>query len=236
MEAKVSSIAASTKRLDNPEPIPMEQPTKSEYGPTGTIDDDAVIKFNASSDEGRGNPKGIEPRNKFEATQSFLSIVMALLTAASVGTTYLLLAQQRKEEQIQYRAYVAINSVNLYPNDKDDASHFQFKLTLTLANAGTTPAHSMKVRRYLLVNDAISEEFTNSNENFLGPNQDIDLNTGLNENVFQTAQIESGNFVVSETRYLDYANFEHKLVTRLQFARKKDGTYFPIIHDQAEAY
>ena len=163
------------------------------------------------------------------------TIFLAVATYQSVKITSLILNQQQKEEIIRYRAYISAGSVDIIPTTRIDKSDYEFEIILEFRNNGITPAHSIKLENYSLIDNRKTDEYIDFNNQFLGPGQVRSKSLFIKQEGLNLIKEGTKNLLIAKLHYIDYAAKEHTLVIELQFYKVKSGSgYEADVYSQYE--
>ena len=152
--------------------------------------------------------------------------VIVLLTLAYVIITGLILNQQRREERIQYSAYLSINEMKIEPSPGNTAH--PYKLIFSVINNGQTPATDVKIAARFSFNNK-----TDSIKGFglIGPGQNNIYSVDTNNETLMAVNKGSNRFIILEVGYIDYSGQNHKLINEIMTS-KLNEIYQIEIHRQ----
>ncbi len=149
--------------------------------------------------------------------QAICAVVIVILTIVLGRNNYSILEQQKKEEQIQYRAYVSVVGATV----EEIQQQKEVFLKLTIKNGGLTPAEKVTIVTYVTMGRERIGESTRSNS-FLQPNQSDVYLKKIKIDELDLLKKDSGNFYVIEIYYEDYAQNEHGFIGKY-YSAEIDG-------------
>lgn len=162
----------------------------------------------------------------------FATLLLVVATFLVVFANFLLLNQQKREEIIQFRAYLSVSDLEIRPSDRSAGESYDFTFIFTLNNGGVTPA-SLERQNLRSINkdsgdeilaielDKVDLDF--NNKAYIGPGDKKKVKFFLKEKELETISASNNKLLSMETIYLDYSQNKHTLMSNFEVIKTENG-------------